>query len=221
MEIKRIGVPGITYITELDRESGWYWGTDFAGGDLYEAEEVYREGHEFRRNRLVFISYPEGEVFEPIKAADGQYFGGPVREDGRIYALLADFAADEIRILECTEDMSGAEIHETIPLAEVRDCYNLMLKGSPLTLIRQGREDRFQVVWPDRGDFPIAPQESFDHRDGDLLIFGKWYEDPDYREETVIRRYPDGEIAEELNGTLLVMPDGQKWLLEQEGRQKR
>lgn len=27
--------------------SPWYWGTDYASGDLYEAEELYRDGQYF------------------------------------------------------------------------------------------------------------------------------------------------------------------------------
>ena len=97
---------------------------------------------------------------------------------------------------------------------EVRDCYNLMLDTEPLTLVRQGRENDFQVLWPDKGDFTIDNTESFYFRDGDRLIFSKWYEDPYYREETVIRAYPTGEVIEEIKGAIVRMPDGQKWMLE-------
>ena len=217
-DIKRIAVPGITYITELPGKAGWFWGTDHASGDLYEAEELYRGGYPVRKNRLVFISYPEGEVFEPVAAEEGQYFGRPEVSGGKVYLLIADFPAEEIRILECACDMKSAEVFAKVPLSEVPDCYNLMLTSEPLALVRQGHENRFMVVWPEKGEFPIAPQESLDSRDGDRLYFSKWYEDPDYREETVVRRYPDGEIEEELNGTLMTMPDGRKWLLEQKYR---
>ena len=201
MDVRRIKIPGITYIDKVEGTDALYWGMDYTSGDLYEAEELFRDGHPIRRNRLIFISYPEGEVFEPIKAAEGQYLGRPVFFGGRAYALMVDFPKAEIRILRCADDMRSAEPHVTIPLGEVHDCYNLMLATSPLTLVRQGHENRFQVVWPDKGDFPIAPQESLDSRNGDDLIFSKWYEDPDYREETVIRRYPSGVITEELPGT--------------------
>ena len=175
MDVRRIKIPGITYIDKVEGTDALYWGMDYTSGDLYEAEELFRDGHPIRRNRLIFISYPEGEVFEPIKAAEGQYLGRPVFFGGRAYALMVDFPKAEIRILRCADDMRSAEPHVTIPLGEVHDCYNLMLATSPLTLVRQGHENRFQVVWPDKGDFPIAPQESLDSRNGDDLIFSKWY----------------------------------------------
>ena len=110
--------------------------------------------------------------------------------------------------------MSGAELVKELPLNAVKDCYNLMLDTEPLTLVRQGHENDFQVIWPEKGDFEISPTETFYFRDGDRLIFSKWYEDPYYREETVIRAYPSGKVLEEIKGAVIRMPDGQKWMLE-------
>lgn len=42
-------------------------------GDLYEAEEVFLSGKCFEPNRLVFVHYPDGEVFEPIAAKEKNY----------------------------------------------------------------------------------------------------------------------------------------------------
>ena len=100
----------------------------------------------------------------------------------------------------------------TLPRAEVEDCYNLMPHTSPLMLTRQTGE-RFQVLWPEKADFPIHPAESFCFRDGERLYFSRWYEDPDYREEVVVRRMPDGAVLEQFRGSLNAMPDGQQWLL--------
>jgi hypothetical protein len=110
--------------------------------------------------------------------------------------------------------MESAEVHARLPLGAVPDCYNLMLHTTPLTLTRQGHENTFQVVWPEQGSFTIEPQESLDSREGDKLVFSRWYEDPDYREEVIVRKYPTGEVLERANGTLMTMPDGQKWIFE-------
>jgi len=123
-----------------------------------------------------------------------------------------DFSRREILIYRCAADMLSAEVHAHMPLDAVPDCYNLMLHAHPLTLTRQGRQE-FQVVWPEQSAFALDPTETLDCRDGDELIFSKWYEDPDYREEAVVRRYPTGEVLERVDGTLTTMPDGQKWLL--------
>lgn len=56
-------------------------------------------------------------------------------------------------------------------------------------------------------------RKSFSFLDGDKMYTEIWYEDPDYREETLVRDLATGEILERIPGSLHVMPDGQKWLL--------
>jgi len=213
-ECTAIPAGGINYLETLEGTDRWRWGMDHTNGDLYEAEDLFRDGHEITSNRLIFVSYPEGKVYEPMKASVGQYLGKPVWSGGRVFCLLVDFKTKKIRILRCCEYMSGTGIVEELPLDAVKDCYNLMLDTEPLTLIRQGHENDFQVLWPEKGNFGISPTESFYFRDGERMIFSKWYEDPYYREETVIRAYPTGEVLEEIKGAVLRMPDGQKWILE-------
>ena len=214
MEYKRLNTNGISYLERIPGTEKWYWGMDYTDGDLYEAEELFKENHRIKCNRLIFVSYPEGKVYEPMRVREGQFLGKPVFYEDEIYFLLVDFKSRDIFIFKCSEDMTSASMFTRIALDEVKDCYNLMLEISPLTLVRQGSENRFQVVWPDKGNFPIEPSESFDSRDGDKLIFSRWFEDPDYREETIIRTYPTGEIVKSVRGSILEMPDGQKWLLD-------
>ena len=213
MDYKTLNTKGISYLDLVPGTDRWYWGMDYTQGDLYEAEELFRDGHAIQSNRLILVSYPEGNVMEPVKAAPGQYFGNAVFWEGRIHFLLVDFEKKKILIYRCSEDCSEAAAEAELPLSTVKDCYNLMLEIEPLTLIRQGHENTFQVVWPEWGDFAIDPTESLDSRDGDVLVFSKWFEDPDYREETVLRRYPTGEITENVKAAFKRMPDGQKWLL--------
>ena len=213
MEFKIVETKGIQFIDNVPGSDRWFWGMDYTSGDLYEAEELFDDGHEIRKNRLVLVSYPEGIVREPVIAAVGQYLGSPVFTEGRVFLLLVDFNDRRIKIMRCSEDCAEAEVYAEIPLDEAKDCYNLMLHIEPLTLTRQGHEDRFQVIWPDKGDFEMDPRESLDSRQGDVLIFGKWFEDPDYREVTVIRRYPTGEVLETMDGSVRRMSDGELWVL--------
>ena len=210
--IKRINTGGIAYLEPLTGSCEWYWGTDYTSGDLYEAEELYRDGHRIKQNRLIFVHYPDGMVFEPVRAREGQYFGRPAYDGSCPVILLADFPAGKIRLLLYNDFCSEVTPIMTLPRSAVEDCYNLMPHVSPLCLTRQ-TADRFQIVWPDKADFAIHPAESFCFRDGDRLYFSRWYEDPDYREEVVVRRMPDGEVIEQFRGSLNAMPDGQHWLL--------
>lgn len=229
---------GITGFEPVRGTDVWYWGTDCTGGDLYEAEELYQDlkrsrdseagaageasqaGPLISATRLVFMRRYDGHVIEPVPPRDGVYFGEPVCEDGKLALLLADFPAGELKILSVDGDTGKTEVVASIPRGDIEDCYNLRLHTSPLTLSRQ-QGDSFQLVWPEKAEFAIDSRESFCFRDGDLLYFSQWFEDPDYREETVVRRL-DGTAAGRFPGSPDSMPDGNNWLIlpDEEARKK-
>ena len=97
--MKKLDTGGIGYLQAFEGTARWYWGSDYTSGDLYEAEELYRDGHPIDRNRLLLVSYPEGRLEEPVKAAEGQYFGRPAYYEGKIILLLADFREGALRLL--------------------------------------------------------------------------------------------------------------------------
>lgn len=212
MELKQINTNGITSLTFLERSECWYWGSDYTYGDLYEAQELYNEGHRITKNRLIFVNGRSAEVREPVIAEDGQYFGQPVYAPGEFIILLVDFRRGQIRILACDESFEEVYEKTNIPLGRVKDCYNLMLKEYPLMLTRS-EAGLFQIVWPFEKDFVIGDTEAFCFRDEDRLYFSRWYEDPDYREETVIRSLSTSEITEVIAGSHRTMEDGQQWIL--------
>lgn len=211
--MKKINTFGIHYIEPLHGTNEWYWGSDYMNGDLYEAEEVYRMNLPVKSNKLVFVHYPDGEVVCPIEAKEGQYLGNPAYHDGKLMILLVDFPMWEIRILQYCHEKKQLSVVVDLPLSEVKDCYNLLLEGNPLMLTRQGSENIFQVVWPEKTEFEIGNEESFEYRDGDRLYFTSWIEDPDYREVVHVRDFYTGEIVEKIPGGIMDMPDGQKWIV--------
>ena len=212
MTVKTINTNGIASLDLLEGSGKWYWGSDYTYGDLYEAEELYRDGHRINKNRLIFVNGETGEVREPIIAEEGQYFGRPLYSRGEFIILLVDFRRAQIRLLACDESFAGMTEKTNIPLGRVKDCYNLMIHEYPL-MITRSEAGLFQIVWPFEKDFPVGISESFCFREEDSLYFSRWYEDPDYREEMVIRSLSTGEITEITSGTLRTMEDGQQWLL--------
>ena len=207
-DVETVRTNGITFLEPLTGSPDWYWGTDHTHGDLYEAEELWRDGHRIRQNRLILVRRETGEVIEPVAARPGQYFGAPVYADGHPVLLLVDFPAGEIRVLAYD---GNVEPVVTLSRDAVGDCYNLMLHRSPLCLTRQTGE-AFQIVWPERVTFPIAPQETFCFRAGGQLYFERWYEDPDYRTEVIVRSLSGGRL-DQYAGSAQSMPDGQHWVL--------
>ena len=211
--MKIIETNGITYLEKFDCCSEWYWGTNYTNGDLYEAEEIYLSGKEIEPNRLIFVHYPDGTVFEPIKPDKSQYFGMPACIDGSIYILLVSFKEKKIRIYQCSPNMDNIVLTVELPLNTVKDCYNLKIDGNPLMLTRQGGENRFQIIWPDQVEFDIGIRENFCFKRDDKLYFSEWHEDSDYREEINIREYPTGKLIEKISGAEMILPDGQSWIL--------
>lgn len=211
--MKRIITNGITNLEPLAGSSKWYWGSDYVSGDLYEAEELFRSGHPIRKNRLVLVRCPEGTVYEPVCTKPGQYLGRPAYHNGQVVLLLVDFPKEEIRILSFDEAKKTIEPLAVLPLSVVADCYNLMLETPPLMLTRSAHDNQFQILWPERRDFAIEDHEFFEFLEGNRLYTSVWYEDPDYREELLVRDYNTGELLERIPGSLRQMPNGQKWLL--------
>lgn len=211
--MKRIDVQGITYIEPLDGSCEWYWGMDYTSGDLYEAEELFRQGHPVRQNKLVFIHYPDGNVVQPVVAGKGQYLGRPICYDDKIMILMVDFPAETIEIIQYDTVSNHSERVAALPLSLAEDCYNLMLKKTPLMLTRQGQDNKFQILWPENVTFDIGNTESSCFRIGEKLYFSAWHEEPNDWEEIIVRNMGAGEMIDRIPGTMMVMPDGQIWVL--------
>ena len=186
---------------------------DYTSGDLYEAEELFQMKHEVECNRLYLIHYPDGKVYEPVPRAKGRYLGELVYDHGVIAILMVDFAKRMIRILRFDPAQGKAMETDQLPLSSVKDCYNLLLHTSPLMLTRQANNNTFEIIWSERVQFPIGDTESFNFREGNRLYFTAWYEDPEYREETVVRALRTGKVLERFPGDIWVMPNGDKWRL--------
>ena len=191
----------------------WYWATDYIHGDLYEAEELFRDGHPVKSNRLYLIHYPDGKVYEPVKLTDGQYLGTPIYDGSSVVLLAVSFAEGVIRILRFLHQQEKVQEVTQLPLSAVKDCYNLLLHTSPLSLTRQPNDGTFEIIWPEQVRFAIDERETLNFRDGEKLYFNIWYEGPDYREETLVRSLPDGTILERLSGDIRIMPNREQWLL--------
>ena len=211
--MKIIETNGITYLEKFACCSEWYWGTNYTNGDLYEAEEIYLSGKQIEPNRLIFVHYPDGKVFEPIKSELNQYFGIPAYVNGSVYILSVAFEDKKIRVYQCSADMYETVLIVELPLSKVKDCYNLKLDGSPLMLTRQGADNLFQIIWPEQVEFNIGVRESFCFKRNDKLYFSEWHEDPNYREEINVREYPTGKLLEKIPGAERTMPNGQSWIL--------
>ena len=74
MKTKTIETDGITYIEPVPgATSEWYYGMDNEHGDLYDAEELFRDGHVVKGRKLCLVHFPDGEVFFPVPKTEGGF----------------------------------------------------------------------------------------------------------------------------------------------------
>ena len=210
--MKIIELNSTTNLQAISGTDVWYFSTDYIHGDLYEAEELYHQGHKVKSNALYLVHYPDGKVFRPVAQRDGCHVGNPVCDGAAIALPIVDFVAGVIEIVRFDPQTERAAPVVELSLSSVKDCYNLLLHTAPLMLTRQA-DNMFEIVWPEKASYAIGVRESFVFRDGDKLYFQEWFEDPDYREEVVVRDLHTGKILERFSGAIKEMPNGQHWLL--------
>ncbi len=216
--MKTINLGGLSYIEHVPGATNeWYYGIDYEHGDLYEAEDIFKAGKKIKGRTLRIVHYPDGCVYDPVPKTEGCYSERPIFFENSIYIINVDFKKGLIQIIrfECTEHKTS--IHAELPLSEIKKCYNLILHTSPLTLTRQGFDNDFQIIWPEKVSIKMEDHDSFFLRDGDKLYFNRWYEEgegADYRywEKTIIKDL-NGNVLETFPGDVMVMPNGEFWHL--------
>lgn len=214
--MKELDLHGITFMRPVKEGTAeWHYAMDYDNGDLYEAQEIYeyQGGHSVDGNHLFLIHYPDGELIEPMPSRKNLAIGEPVYFDQKISFVTVDFDADEICIYQFDCDTREVKELDKISLSSVEDCFNLRLFEHPLTLSRQPNNSTLELIWPKKKTIRIGEKESFFFREGDRLYFNTWYEDPDFREETVVRSAKTGKVIETLPGDIHIMPNGELWHL--------
>ena len=214
--MKDLDLHGITFMRPVrEGTDEWYYAMDYDNGDLFEAQEIYeyQNGHLVDGNHLLLIHYPDGEVIEPVSSRKNMAIGEPVYFDQKISFVMVDFDEREIRIHQF--DCVKREVKElaVLPLSVVDDCFNLRLFEHPLTLSRQPNNGTLELIWPKKKTIRIGEKESFFYRENERLYFNTWYEDPEFREETVVRDARTGKVIETLLGDIHIMPNGELWHL--------
>jgi len=210
-----IKIEGISeaYPELVDGTMDWYFCQEGKNCfcDLYEAEEIFKSGENFSGMTCHLIHYPEGTVHSPFRVKENVYIGKPIWDNGKLYFLSVDFHKQKIQIYSYSPDNQDNEMIKEMPLGVVEDCYNLMLKVSPVMLCRDANDGIYEIVWPENKKIEIGKTEGLLFRDGDDLYFSEWYEDPEYHENVIIRDLNTGEIKEKYSGYLCKLPKGVYW----------
>lgn len=224
------------YFENIECTSEWYYShvSSKSFCDLYEAEEIVNDGYTFVGMGCALIHYPDGKVFKAFEIKENIYVEKPVFLNGKIYFLEVDFDKKVMRVIyidseelissnfeddkESNEDKfcnisieDIKHVEAEISLSEVEDCYNLMLKISPMMITRAGNDGYFEIIYPEKKRYNIDVREGFDFRNGDDMYFASWDENPEYEDFIVVRDYESGEVKSVEKGSIFRMPNGEMW----------
>lgn len=207
---KKLNLPPM-YLGMTGGTTEWYIGLYFPGEtcDLYEAEQIINGGGRFEGNQIYFLHYPDSAVYTPFEIKENVYYEDPLWDNGRFGILAVDFTEKKI-ILYTYVPGEKPEILVALPLSEVKDCNNLKLEISPWTIGRQS-DNTYEMIWPVKKIFPKGDNEGILYRNGSVLYFYRWVEEPKYQEFIVTIDIETGEEIEVEKGSLYRMPDGTLW----------
>jgi len=183
--------------------------------DLYEAEEIVNAGNVYEGMTCVLIHYPDGQVYYPFVTKENVYVDAPVFWNDVLYFLVADFNEKSIQIVAFnTQDYEQKVVFE-LSLDEVENCYNLLLRVAPISLVRYSNDNVLEVLYPEKKSFKLGNNEGLMFRDEDRVYFSEWYEDPEpnyeYHEMVIVRDWNTGEEIERFDGQMCRMPNGDIW----------
>ena len=210
--MKKIGMGFSAYFRRLEGTEEWYGAVNYDHGDLDEAEQLFREGKAVNGRLARLVKYPEGDVYDISAKGEGTYCGEPSYIGGGIFWLHADFPADVLRILRFDTLSRTVDCAAELRLSETGRTDGMILLGEELRLARLDLpEETLEFLWPEAFRVKLEPTETPDLvREGELYCT-RWYEDPEYRDELVIRSLPDGQVIRRLPGTVYRMPRGEVW----------
>lgn len=199
------------YPEKIDETDSWYYGQ---WTPCSEAYEVYDFKNKYPGARLYFIEYPSGKVFEPIKQEKNVFLERPVYEnkDNSFGIIRYDFNKKNIQVLVFKPEYSSVKILTEMSFSKVGDMINVRLITSPFALVKHDVQgDKVNFIWPKEIQIQFEENEGLDFQNDGKLYTSKWIEDPDYREEIIIRDVKTGEILERSPGYLRRMSDGSAW----------
>ena len=199
------------YPEKVDGTDSWYFGQWTPCSEAYEVPEFKNK---YPGTRLYFIEYPSGKVFEPINQEANVFLERPVYEykDNSFGIIRYDFNKEVIQIIIFKPECSSVKTIKEIPFSKVGDMVNLLLIISPFALVKHDvHNDSVEFLWPKEINYEFEKNESLDFQDDGKLYLTKWIEDPEYREEIIVRDAITGQIIERSPGYLRRMPGGSVW----------
>lgn len=202
------------YPENIEGTAEWFYGSADTGLEAADLLHM-REDYVYEGSRLFFI-HLSGELFEPIKQEQNVFLSAPVyhTDDNAFAVIKYDFNKRIMQMLKYEPGADRCSVLGEIPLSKGGDLINISILPNSYILVKyEAMRDSAAFLYPFEKEIQLEENESIHCVNGSRLIDWKWIEDPDYREEIIIRNLETAEITERKNGFVRTMPNGELWLL--------
>lgn len=190
----------------------WFYGQVTPCSEAYEVK-AYDGNYVGTRLYLFHIG---GKVYEPFKQEKNVFLETPVYSSERnSFGLIRyDFNEKKIQAYEYFAERDELSLLTEIDMANADNLINFRIVKEPFMLAKHDMQgDAIDFLWPKEKHYQFEENESLCYVDGDEFITQKWVEDPNYREEIIYRQLTSGKIIERINGYIVEMPNGEKWVM--------
>lgn len=203
------------YPEKIEGTNSWFYGQWTPCSEAYEVLEF---NNKYPGTKLYLFEYPSGKIYEPIKQEKNVFLEIPVYDNKEdLFGIISyDFNKEIIQAFTYNPECCSLEKLTEIPFSKVGDMKNIRLITSPFALVKSDiHGDVADLLWPKEIHFQFEENESIIFFDGDKMYTSKWVEDPEYREEVIIRDIKTGKIVKRSPGYLARMSDGSVWMMTQ------
>lgn len=211
MKIKELKGYENMYPEKFENTSEWFYCR--APWEI-DADELLYSDKDYEGNRLYLI-HISGKIFEPIRQKKNVFLSSPVynRDDNAFVIIRYDFVKKTIQIVKYEINSDNCSVIGEVPLSKGGDLINIKILQNSYILVKyENTEDTANIIYPDEKCIHLEENEGLISLSGNMLVSSKWIEDPDYREEIIIRDYETTEITERKDGYAAVMPNGEIWM---------
>lgn len=176
-------------------------------------DDLLETDYEFEGTQLIMLNI-QGEMFEPIKREKNVCLSQPYYnvDENKFLVIRSDFNNQVIQLIKFSTALNDASVIFEMPLKNGKDMINLSVVSNS-DIFAKYDDEKFQIFYPYDTSFCLEEHESVFAVNNDKFICSKWFENPDYKEEIIIRSIPDGKIIDRKLGYSEIMPNGELWLM--------
>lgn len=212
MKIRELNGCEKVYPEKIDGTSEWFY-CNLSGG--VDVEDILDFQNEYMGNKVYLINI-SGKIFEPIKQENNIYLSNPIYNvDDHAFAIIKfDFNKKTIQIIKYDIETDNCSVAGEVPLSKGGDLINICILQNSYTLVKHEiSNDSVIILYPVEKRIQLEENEGLVLLNDNKFISFKWIEDPDYREEIIIRDYETNEVIERKDGFNVIMPNGEFWML--------